>query len=557
MPPGSRRLRVSPCSSRSTMAWCSMRSRRSEPAVPAVAASEILRKSCSTSALTAAGVVAFATAIALIGRPSATIWSSSSSAGVSPPSPVTGLHQRLDDLGVEHRPAGGDLAHGPGELVALGDPILQQVGVTGGAVAEERDDVFGVVELRQDDHAGAGVALAQLLGRVDALALERRGHADVGDQHLGLRLGRARDQLVVVGRRAHDLEVGLERQHRPHPLADDHAVVRQEDRDAPPFGHAAMWPQTAHSRKGAASTGPGGVTPPAAVCPHPWLAGGDSLASGPMRVRFYGVRGSTPAPGADFVRVGGNTSCVAVAHDTDAPVLVLDAGTGLRRLSEDLDGEAFRGTILLTHLHWDHVQGLPFFGAGDRADADVSLVMPAQGDAREVLARAMSPPHFPIGPDGLLGKWTFESIEPGEHTLEGFNVLAAEVPHKGGRTFGYRISDGDWTFAYVPDHEPSVEGPGPDGLGARHEAVLALAKGVDVLAHGAQYTLAERERAVAFGHATIDYAMALAREAGVGRLVLFHHEPGRTDNDVESIARSLDSAGLPVQAAVEGLELEV
>jgi phosphoribosyl 1,2-cyclic phosphodiesterase len=276
-----------------------------------------------------------------------------------------------------------------------------------------------------------------------------------------------------------------------------------------------------------------------------------------MRVRFYGVRGSTPAPGPDFVRVGGNTSCVAVAHDNAAPALVLDAGTGLRGLSADLGREPFRGTILLTHLHWDHVQGLPFFAAGDRDDAEVSLVMPAQGDAREVLARAMSPPHFPIGPDGLLGRWTFERLEPGEHTLEGFTVLAAEVPHKGGRTFGYRVSDGEAAFAYVPDHEPMTEGPGPDGLGARHEAVLALSKGVDVLVHGAQYTLAERERAVAFGHATVDYAMALAREAGAGRLMLFHHEPGRTDDDVESIARSLDSAGLPVQAAVEGLELEV
>ena len=274
-------------------------------------------------------------------------------------------------------------------------------------------------------------------------------------------------------------------------------------------------------------------------------------------MRFYGVRGSTPAPGPEFVRVGGNTACVAVARDDGPPAFVLDAGTGLRRLGRDLGGEPFRGTILLTHLHWDHVQGLPFFDAGDRDDAVVTLAMPAQGEAREVLARGMSPPHFPIGPDGLRGTWRFSSIEPGEHSFEGFSVLAAEVPHKGGRTFGYRVSDGNGSFAYVPDHEPTVEGPGPDGLGARHDAVLELTKGVDVLVHGAQYTLAEQARAAAFGHATVDYALALAHDAEAGRLVLFHHEPGRSDDEVEAMASALTSAALPVQAAVEGLEVEV
>jgi phosphoribosyl 1,2-cyclic phosphodiesterase len=279
-----------------------------------------------------------------------------------------------------------------------------------------------------------------------------------------------------------------------------------------------------------------------------------------MKVTFQGVRGSTPAPGADFVRVGGNTSCVSVAADDGPPTLVLDAGTGLRRLTTTLAGAPFRGTILLTHLHWDHVQGLPFFGAGDRDDACVTLVMPAQGSsdgsAADVLARAMSPPHFPIGPEGLRGEWEFKTLPPGEHTIEGLAVLAADVPHKGGRTFGYRISDGHGSFAYVPDHGPHGEGPGPDGFGARHEQILALAKGVDVLVHGAQFTGAEHERATDFGHATIDYALALADDAGVGRLVLFHHDPGRTDAQVDQVVAGLPG-GLAVTAAVEGLELTI
>src|SRR5438552_495376 len=151
-----------------------------------------------------------------------------------------------------------------------------------------------------------------------------------------------------------------------------------------------------------------------------------------MRVHLCGVRGSTPSPGAEFARFGGHTSCIAIAHDGGtAPVLVLDAGTGLRRVSALLDGDAFRGTILLTHLHWDHVQGLPFFAAGDRPDADVRMLMPVDGDDStdpvDVLARGMSPPHFPITPLELRGSWSFDAIKPGVHEFEGFIVTVAEL----------------------------------------------------------------------------------------------------------------------------------
>jgi phosphoribosyl 1,2-cyclic phosphodiesterase len=277
-----------------------------------------------------------------------------------------------------------------------------------------------------------------------------------------------------------------------------------------------------------------------------------------VQVTFCGVRGSTPAPGPEFVRIGGHTSCVAVAHDGKAPRLLLDAGTGIRRVAVLLGDAPFRGTILLTHLHWDHVQGIPFFAAGDRDDAQVVLAMPAQGDPVEVLAGAMGPPHFPITPDGLLGDWSFVALGPGRHEVEGFEVLAAELPHKGGRTYGYRVGGGGRSLAYLPDHGPLGCGEGPDGLGARHEAALALAGDVDVLVHGAQFTTAERELAADFGHATVDYAMALAEQARARRLVLFHHAPARTDDGVDQIVRSV--AGrleVPVMAAAEGTTLEI
>ena len=258
------------------------------------------------------------------------------------------------------------------------------------------------------------------------------------------------------------------------------------------------------------------------------------------------------------MRIGGHTSCVAVAHDGKAPRLLLDAGTGIRRVAVLLGDAPFRGTILLTHLHWDHVQGIPFFAAGDRDDAQVVLAMPAQGDPVEVLAGAMGPPHFPITPDGLLGDWSFVALGPGRHEVEGFEVLAAELPHKGGRTYGYRVGGGGRSLAYLPDHGPLGCGEGPDGLGARHEAALALAGDVDVLVHGAQFTTAERELAADFGHATVDYAMALAEQARARRLVLFHHAPARTDDGVDQIVRSV--AGrleVPVMAAAEGTTLEI
>lgn len=270
-----------------------------------------------------------------------------------------------------------------------------------------------------------------------------------------------------------------------------------------------------------------------------------------MKVRFCGVRGSTPAPGAEFVRIGGHTSCLAVTpDDADGPTLLLDAGTGIRSATPLLEGHPFRGTILLTHVHWDHVQGLPFFAAGDRDDAVVRLLLPDEGVAAvEELRQMMSPPHFPIGPEGLRGDWRFEVLDVGHHRVEGLQVLAAEVPHKGGRTFGYRVEDDSGSFAYVPDHLPASSGASRDG-------VLELIAGVDVLIHDAQFMAAEIDVAEAYGHSTVDQALSLAEEGGVGELVLFHHAPGRTDVQVEAIAWSVGDGAVPVSVAAEGATVD-
>ncbi len=294
-----------------------------------------------------------------------------------------------------------------------------------------------------------------------------------------------------------------------------------------------------------------------------------------MQIHFCGVRGSTPAAGIEFVRYGGHTACVALARDgAEAPTLVLDAGAGLVLVSRLLAGAPFVGTIMLTHLHWDHVLGLPFFAAADRPDAYTRVLVPEQGsglerdgasadgrdgasEATAVLAGFMSPPYFPIEPTQLRGNWTFGTIAPGESEVEGFTVLAREIPHKGGRTFGYRVSDDHSTVAYIPDHCPTLLGPGEDGFGEYHAAAIELARDADVLVHDAHLFPEELAAEAAYGHSVADYAVELGRRAGASSVVLFHHRHTRTDDALDGLARRWQDASPEVTVAAEGAVIDL
>ncbi len=281
-----------------------------------------------------------------------------------------------------------------------------------------------------------------------------------------------------------------------------------------------------------------------------------------MRVQLLGVRGSTPAPGKEFVRYGGHTSCVAIGADDGPPTLVLDAGTGIRRLPDLLGGDPFSGSILLTHLHWDHTQGLPFCPSIDRDDAVVDLWIPTQigplaaEQPVDVLARAMSPPHFPIAPSELRGRWAFRPLDAGTQTIEGLQVTVEEIPHKGGRTFGFRITDGTMTITYMPDHGPIALGPGPNGWGELHPTAVALAADVDLLLHDAQHTPEDFPPRAHFGHCPADYAASLGQLAHSRTVVLFHHDPARTDDQLDTLVARLRTAmgerGPLVVGAAEG-----
>lgn len=266
---------------------------------------------------------------------------------------------------------------------------------------------------------------------------------------------------------------------------------------------------------------------------------------------LLGVRGSTAAPGAEFVRYGGHTSCVAVLPDGPGPPwLVLDAGTGLRALPDLLGGAAFEGDVVLTHLHWDHVHGLPFCPAVDRPDARVALHLPVPdgADPVAVLARGFSPPHFPIGPDGLRGAWSFHAVRG--FTVGGATVTVAPVAHRG-LTVGVRVDADGTSLAYLPDHSPATACP------PLTAAAEALAGGVDLLLHDAQFTRPERTVADAYGHATVDDAVAFAARCGARHLVLTHHAPARTDGQLDGMTRWAAGQAQPVSVGVQGTVLPV
>jgi phosphoribosyl 1,2-cyclic phosphodiesterase len=247
---------------------------------------------------------------------------------------------------------------------------------------------------------------------------------------------------------------------------------------------------------------------------------------------------------------------VALARAGAVVDLVLDGGTGLRYLSGLVDG-AFRGTVLLSHLHWDHVQGLPFFGAARHPGARLDIRIPGQGsDPAAVLARGMGPPHFPITAADVDG-WSVGDLEAGEHDVSGWSVTALDIPHGGGRTFGYRVSDGTATVAYLSDHCPTQLGDGPDGTGVYHDTALALADGVDLLIHDAQLTAAQLPALAFLGHAAAEYAVALGERAGARRVALFHHDPARTDDELDALAASVASSSLETFAAAQGHCLDV
>jgi phosphoribosyl 1,2-cyclic phosphodiesterase len=269
-------------------------------------------------------------------------------------------------------------------------------------------------------------------------------------------------------------------------------------------------------------------------------------------VIIWGTRGSVAAPGAETARYGGNTSCVEVRGPAGG-VLVLDAGTGIRRLGAALPTTVRRVDLLLTHLHMDHIQGLGFFTPLYDPDVEVHLWGPAGPTLglKARLLRYLSPPLFPVHLRDVPALVLHE-VPEGEFTIGEFRVSAAPVCHPG-TTVGYRVTAGAATLAYLPDHEPAL-GVVNFPLAPDWTSGHALACSADLLVHDAQYTRAEYEEHVGWGHSAIEHALAFATLAGVRRLVTFHHDPAHSDDAVDRMTQTVLAAVRPAFAVSVGAE---
>ncbi len=285
----------------------------------------------------------------------------------------------------------------------------------------------------------------------------------------------------------------------------------------------------------------------------------------PYTVTFWGTRGSIPTPGVHTARYGGNTPCVAV-EGGGGQLVILDAGTGIRALGLELverQNGAVSAEILLSHAHWDHIQGLPHFKPFFASGNAVRIWGSRQGTTslEAILRQQMDPAVFPVPLDALSAKLTVQQVEPGEFTIGEFRVRAMRLRHPG-TTLGYRLtpSAGGPSMAYVTDNELGAGGSYDTAPGWRKEFTKFLA-GADLLIHDAMYTPEELEQHRGWGHSTFVEAAALATDAGAKRLVLFHHEPEHDDGDLDTILaearRQAKARGgsAEILAAQEGMRL--
>jgi phosphoribosyl 1,2-cyclic phosphodiesterase len=273
-------------------------------------------------------------------------------------------------------------------------------------------------------------------------------------------------------------------------------------------------------------------------------------------VKFWGVRGSIPTPGPKTVRFGGNTSCVEVRCANQ--IIILDAGTGLRALGRALlsefDNQTLNITLLLTHTHWDHIQGLPFFGPiyHSRCRLRILGFEGARKGLVNVLTGQMESTYFPVPFDKLPSNIEVEELKKFDFKIGPVRVRAQRANHPG-VCVGYRLFTPRGSVAYFPDSEPRP--------GGEDREMAQFLKGADVLILDSQYDAVEYQRHIGWGHGCVDDSVALALAADVRRLCLFHHDPERSDKQVDALLRRARQLAqrtkLKVDAAREGVTIRL
>jgi phosphoribosyl 1,2-cyclic phosphodiesterase len=282
-----------------------------------------------------------------------------------------------------------------------------------------------------------------------------------------------------------------------------------------------------------------------------------------LRVRCWGTRGSLPSPGSDTVRYGGNTSCVEMTG-RGGEHLIFDAGSGIRplgealaRVSRDLSADLF-----LTHFHWDHVQGLPFFAPIYSESSTIWIHGAVQGDLDlpTLVAGTMGPVYFPVPFEAVAAQVQFGEVTGAVVERGGLTITSHRLRHPT-RTYGYRVDSGGGSVSYLPDNE--LVGGSYDVPAGWYRSLCRFLEGTDVLFHDAMFTDAEYPRYEGWGHSSMSQAIQLAEDAGVRRLCLFHHSPGRTDAELTRLVSDarddLARRGslLTLDVATEGEELVV
>ena len=268
-----------------------------------------------------------------------------------------------------------------------------------------------------------------------------------------------------------------------------------------------------------------------------------------MELRFWGVRGSIPVPGPHTTKVGGNTTCVSLQQDDR--IVVFDAGTGLRQLGrylEDKDRSYWKGSVFLTHYHWDHIQGLPFFEPAFRSENRFHMYGEQKRgfSIQKILSEQMQPPYFPVSFNALEGVITFIELRADLdiEVFPGAIVRTVGLAHPNG-ALGYRFDSQQGSLCFITDHEHPTEG--------LSESVVDFVRGTTILIHDAQYTPEEKRGPRAgWGHSSWEEAALTAREGKVKCLFLIHHDPDRVDKDVADILRKARRVFRDTEIAKEG-----
>lgn len=278
-----------------------------------------------------------------------------------------------------------------------------------------------------------------------------------------------------------------------------------------------------------------------------------------MKVTFWGTRGSLASPSPETVRYGGNTSCVSV-EGNEGGLIVLDGGTGLRNLGQSLPPDLKHVNLFLTHLHMDHIQGLPFFAPLRRRGVDIHLWGPASTtlslNAR--LQKYLSPPLFPVSMRELSASLHFHELPSHAIEIADLSITAQLIIHPN-PTIGYRIECAGAAVTYLPDHEPALGGrtfPQDKSWVSGY----TLAEGADLLIHDTQYTEQEYQDRIGFGHSSVTHAFQFAELTNVKHFAPFHHDPTHSDQDLDRIfeaALAHRDSTYAVTPSREGLSLEV